>query len=99
MRKTLKKAQAKTGRLVNNLLPGSRSQSPTPTNPDRDTVTPTPAKDIHEYADPAVAPSALATAGSVVKELLEVARDGSDLFLLLKATLVGVVKIWDICEA
>jgi len=52
----------------------------------------------HEYAEPQDAPSAISTTVSVVKEFLEAARDGSDLFLPLKAALVGVVKIWDICE-
>jgi len=43
-------------------------------------------------------PAILATTASVVKELLAAARDGSDLFLPLKAALVGVVSIWNIFD-
>ena len=99
MRQALKKARAKTGRLVDKLLPGSESQSTTPTNPGLSPAPPAPAVGRHEYADPTESLTTSATARSVVKELFETARDGSDLFLPLKAALVGVVKIWDICEA
>ena len=34
----------------------------------------------------------------MIHELLATARDGADMCLPLKAALVGVVKIWDICE-
>ena len=34
----------------------------------------------------------------MIHELLATARDGADLCLPLKAALVGVVQIWDICE-
>jgi hypothetical protein len=44
------------------------------------------------------APSSFQTGKSVVKEVLEAIRDGSDLFLPLKAALVGIVKIMDIME-
>jgi len=40
----------------------------------------------------------LATTGSAVKGLLVAARDGSDLFLPLKAALVGVVALWDLFD-
>jgi len=66
--------------------------------PTGDAIPPASSPARHEYAKPDDAPSAISTTGSVLKEFLEVARDGSDLFLPLKAALVGVVKIWDICE-
>jgi len=40
----------------------------------------------------------LATTGSAVKGLLEAVRNGSDLFLPLKAALIGVLAIWDIFD-
>jgi len=67
-------------------------------DPPGEPIPPAPLTGRHEYAEPEHEPSAISTTGSVVKEFLEVARDGSDLFLPLKAALVGVVKIWDICE-
>jgi len=51
---------------------------------------------IPAYARAPSPPSILATTGSAVKTLLTAARDGSDLFLPLKAALVGVVAIWDV---
>jgi len=50
------------------------------------------------YASPPPPPSALATTGSVIYELLMTIRDASDMFLPLKAAVVGVLKIWDVCE-
>ena len=94
----VKKFKMKTGRLVNNLRPGSPLPSPAPPNPDPDPVPRAPTLSTHGYADPEAPPTAGATAGSVVYELLAAARDGSDLCLPLKAALVGVVKIWDVCE-
>ena len=53
---------------------------------------------IQNYARPPSPPTILATTGSAVKGLLVAARDGSDLFLPLKAALVGVVALWDIFD-
>jgi len=50
------------------------------------------------YARPPSPPTVLATTGSAVKGLLAAARDGSDLFLPLKAALVGVVALWDLFD-
>jgi len=50
----------------------------------------------HEEAPSA--PTILTTTGLAVKGLLVAARDGSDLFLPLKAALVGVVALWDVCD-
>jgi len=50
------------------------------------------------YARPPSPTNILATTGSAVKGLLVAARDGSDLFLPLKAALVGVVALWDIFD-
>jgi len=91
----VKKAKKKAGLLVDKLRP--RSTSPAP--PAADPVAPVPSSDRHAYADPSAPPTALATTGSAIYELLAVTRDGSDMFLPLKAALTGVVKIWDICEA
>lgn len=73
--------------------------APSRTPQDQDKIPPAPSTGGHEYADPNESPTTVSTTGSVVKEFLEAARDGSDIFLPLKAALVGVVKIWDICEA
>ena len=54
---------------------------------------PTPA-----YARPSTPPSALVTTGSVIHDLLTTIRDASDMCLPLKAAVVGVLKIWDVCE-
>ena len=75
------------------------SQLPSPTAAD----TSSPPLRTHHPATPAYArpPSPttiLATTGSAVKGLLVAARDGSDLFLPLKAALVGVLAIWDIFD-
>jgi len=51
------------------------------------------------YAEAPSPPTILATTGSALKGLLVAARDGSDLFLPLKAALVGVVALWDIFDA
>ena len=71
----------------------SHSPAPPPTPPD-----PPPIPSALTYASPPKLSSALGTTGSVIHELLATARDGADLCLPLKAALVGVVKIWDICE-
>ena len=57
-----------------------------------------PPPDIPKYARPPSPPTILATTSSAVKGLLAAARDGSDLFLPLKAALVGVVALWDIFD-
>jgi len=71
----------------------SHSPALPPTPPD-----PLPVPSAHAYASPPKPSSALGTTGSVINELLATARDGADMCLPLKAALVGVVKIWDICE-
>ena len=71
----------------------SPSLAPPPTPPD-----PPPIPSTLAFAGPPKSTSALATTGSVIHELLATARDGADMCLPLKAALVGVVKIWDICE-
>jgi len=53
---------------------------------------------VPAYARPPSPPTILATTGSAVKGLLAAARDGSDLFLPLKAALVGVIALWDIFD-
>ena len=50
------------------------------------------------YATPPTPPSALATTGSVAYELLKTAQEASDMFLPLKASIVLVLKVWDVCE-
>ena len=50
------------------------------------------------YARPSTPPSALSTTGSVVYELLKTIGDASDMFLPLEAAVVGVLRIWDVCE-
>jgi len=90
----VKKVKKRTGRIISNLRPGSRATSPTPTDP----APLPPISGRHTYAEPQTPQTAGATAGSVLYEPLAVARDGSDLCLPLKAALVGVVKIWDVCE-
>jgi len=60
---------------------------------------PAPPPAIPEYAEAPSPPTVLATTGAAVKGLLAAARDGSDLFLPLKAALVGVVALWDIFDA
>jgi len=53
---------------------------------------------VPAFAEAPSAPTILATTGSALKEFLKAARDGSDLFLPLKAALVGVVALWDIFD-
>jgi len=77
--------------------PGSRTHSPSPAPPSTP-PDPPPIPPALAYANPPKQSSALGTTGSVIHELLATARDGADLCLPLKAALVGVVKIWDICE-
>ena len=76
----------------------SRTHSPGPMPPDPSPLPVALASTSFGYASPPKSTSALATTGSVIHELLETARDGADLCLPLKAALVGVVKIWDVCE-
>jgi len=90
------KAKAKAGRLVSRLRPSAGIQQPTLY--DADIVVSAAAANKDNYANPRSPHNTSVTAGSVIHELLEAARDGSDLFLPLKAVLVGVVKIWDICD-
>ena len=94
----VKKAKKMARRLVSRLLSSADLQmlSPAPSNPNP--TLQAPFADQHPYASPQPSPTISVTARSVIRDLLEAVRDGSDLFLPLKATLVGVVKIWDICE-
>jgi len=57
-----------------------------------------PAHATPTYARLSAPPSALATTGSVIHDLLTTIRDASDMCLPLKAAVVGVLKIWDVCE-
>ena len=95
---------------TNELQPGvtvplslpAQSGSSTPT-PGPDIVQPvtassSPAIVTPAYARPSTPPSALATTGSVIHDLLTTIRDASDMCLPLKAAVVGVLKIWDVCE-
>jgi len=50
------------------------------------------------YARPPSPTNFFTITGSAVKGLLIAVRDGSDLFLPLKAALVGVVALWDIID-
>jgi len=50
------------------------------------------------YATPPNPPSALAMTGSVAYELLKTVQEASDMFLPLKASIVLVLKVWDVCE-
>jgi len=50
------------------------------------------------YSRPTSPTKILTITGSAVKVLLAAARDGSDLFLPLKAALVSVLAIWDIVD-
>ena len=52
----------------------------------------------NSYVKPPLAHSPLSTTGSVIHEVLDTLRNGSDLFLPLKSALVLVVKIWDVFE-
>ena len=71
-----------------------KSATTEPAPPPANEVTPT----IPAHLNPPSSPTILATTGSAVKGLLKAARDGSDLFLPLKATLVGIVALWDIFD-
>jgi len=63
-----------------------------------DTASPPLESPLPAYAKAPSSPNILATTGSAVKGLLAAARDGSDLFLPLKAALVGVVALWDVFD-
>jgi len=54
---------------------------------------------VPTHAEAPAPPTILERTGSALKGLLVAARDGSDLFLPLKAALVGVVALWDIFDA
>jgi len=83
-------------RLFDKVRPGSHTASPAPLEADTKTDLPAaPDSGGHAYVDPQTRPTATATAGSVIYELL---ADGSEISLSLKAALVGVVEIWDVCE-
>jgi len=80
----------------------AQSGSSTPT-PGPDAVQPvtsssSPAIVTPAYARPSTPPSVLVTTGSVIHDLLTTIRDASDMCLPLKAAVVGVLKIWDVCE-
>jgi len=74
----------------------SPGPAPPPTPPDPPPI-PSTSTSLG-YASAPKSTAALGTTGSVIHELLATARDGADMCLPLKAALVGVVKIWDICE-
>jgi len=97
--KAKQKVKKKVDRAMDRLLPSQqegRAASPAPSHQDEHSTT--SASAITAYARPPSPKSILATTGSAVKMLLVAARDGSDLFLPLKAALVGVVAIWDIFD-
>ena len=72
------------------LTPDAIGTSPPPVAPTSST--------LPLYARAPSPTTLLATTGSAVKGLLEAVRNGSDLFLPLKAALVGVLAIWDIFD-
>ena len=100
------KVKKRIGQTVDRLRPSSsqehsRSTSLAPLQPggSASPLLPEPtASIIPAYARPPSPPTILATTGSAVKGLLAAARDGSDLFLPLKAALVGVVALWDVFD-
>jgi len=100
------KVKKRIGQAVDRLLPSSsqeqsRATSPAPPQPVGSASPPPPeptVTSIPVYARPPSPPTILATTGSAVKGLLVAARDGSDLFLPLKAALVGVVALWDVFD-
>jgi len=96
MRKAINKAKNKVkktaGRVADQFRPsqpGTREVSPS--RQSEHSTTP-------DYARPPPSATVLATTGSAVKVLLVAARDGSDLFLPLKAALVGIVALWDVFD-
>jgi len=100
------KVKKRIGQTVDRLRPSSsqehsRSTSPARSQPDESAPPPaaeSTSSGIPAYARPRSPPTILATTGSAVKGLLVAARDGSDLFLPLKAALVGVVALWDVFD-
>jgi len=100
------KVKKRIGQTVDRLRPSSsqgqsRSTSPAPSQPVGPSSPPPPeltSPGIPAYVRPPSPPKILATTGSAVKGLLVAARDGSDLFLPLKAALVGVVALWDVFD-
>jgi hypothetical protein len=60
-------------------------------------IPPYPAQAAY-HNEPPIHLSPLQIGKDVLKEVLETVRDGSDLFLPLKAALVGVVKIMDVVD-
>ena len=103
MKKKFEKAKQSASRLMGKLNPGRRSHSRSPnqsdSDPDPDASSAIPSVGTHEYSDPKAPQTALGTTGSIANEFLAAARDGADMFLPLKAALVGAVKIFEICEA
>jgi len=69
----------------------------TGTNHSRSPTKSFPQVPLHLQSPPT--PRRLDTALSIMRELLTAMRDASDLFLPLKASLVGLLKVWDVCEA
>ena len=99
MSRFVQKLKKKTGRL----LADKSSSSPLASSPplvvlNSDPISSTISASDHAYAAPQTPLTVGKTVGSAIYELLAAARDGSDLCLPLKAALVGVVKIWDICQ-
>ena len=77
---------------------GSSTPTPIPDIVQPVTSSSSPAIVTPAYVRPSTPPSALATTGSVIHDLLTTIRDASDMCLPLKAAVVGVLKIWDVCE-
>jgi len=78
-------------------IPRSELVGPPAANASSPTLEPSPSA-APAYVRPPSPTTILATTGSAVKGLLVAARDGSDLFLPLKAALVGVVALWDLFD-
>ena len=88
----VKRAKHRVGLLVDNL----RSKPPVPPASKLDQSE--SSEHGYPYARPRAPPTAGETASSAIIELLAAAHNGSDLCLPLKAALVVVVKVWDICK-
>ena len=99
--KATQKIRKKVGRTVDQLRPSpqqGKAASPAPLQPTTDPSTSPRDPAISISIMPPSPPTVLETTGSAVKGLLMAVRDGSDLFLPLKAALVGVVALWDIFD-
>jgi len=88
----VKRAKHRVGLLVDNL----RSKPPVPPASKLDQSE--SSEHGYPYARPRAPPTAGETAISAIIELLAAAHNGSDLCLPLKAALVVVVKVWNICK-